>query len=240
MNIYAGTPMQTVTTRVNLVYYGTHTPETDRRIIAACPAYAIVNTPHGLWGRLSVTGILQDIPAYQAAGIKVIGYLTGGYETTGSAGRVPRETYSLTANLEKIDDMAKLDRVDGVFIDECSQFPDERSKAYLSRLTTFAHKKKLITWGNVGLARFDPWFFTNGGFDFMHSNEDWNGQNISSVQRAWGNRITVTGQGLYSSPVDAAALTKDAWKKGLAYCYLCAGYTTLPSWLEDYVALLRT
>ncbi len=47
--------------------------------------------------------------------------------------------------------MAAVDRVDGVFIDECSSYPDARSKEYLTALTDLAHGYGLIAGGNVGV-----------------------------------------------------------------------------------------
>jgi len=95
--------------RLNLVYYGRHEPEIDARIVAAAPDYAIVNTPHGLWGEVQgcETPLCLPNPAgYHAAGIKVMGYLTGGYEGTGSGGRLEPEFYSLDFNRRIIEVMS--------------------------------------------------------------------------------------------------------------------------------------
>jgi len=136
--------------------------------------------------------------------------------------------------------MAEIDRVDGVFIDECSAFPGPGPQTYLKTLTDLAHSYGLLTWGNVGQAQFGKWFFTRGGFDLMQSNEDWNGQSLSKVQRDWGNWISVTGSKPGCTAQDAFKLTVQAWQLGLGYCYITdSGYTAIPSWLEDCAALLQ-
>ena len=142
------------TVPLNLIYYGAYTPAVNSLIISARPQYVIVNTPHGPWGQISGDNALQDIAAYQAAGIKVIGYITAGYEGTYSDGDIPAQWYSLAANEQSITDMAKIDGVNGVFIDECSAFPDQKGKDYLTALTSLANSLGLLTWGNVGRSRF--------------------------------------------------------------------------------------
>jgi len=103
-----------------------------------------------------------------------------------------------------------------------------------------AHSFGLITWGNAGLAQFDSWFFTRGGFDLMHSDENWHGQALSPVQRDWGYRISVTGANPSYTAQDAYTMTINAWQKGLAYCYINdKGYDSLAPWFEDYANLLQ-
>ena len=228
------------TVPLNLIYYGAYTPAVNSLIISARPQYVIVNTPHGPWGQISGDNALQDIAAYQAAGIKVIGYITAGYEGTYSDGDIPAQWYSLAANEQSITDMAKIDGVNGVFIDECSAFPDQKGKDYLTALTSLAHSLGLLTWGNVGEADFDSWYFTAGGFYMMQSNEDWTGQDLTQVQKDWSSRISVTGSSPDMTALNAFNLTENAWKKGLAYCYVSdTGYDSLPSWFENYVQLIR-
>ncbi len=226
--------------RINLIFYGTHTPIIDSRILSVKPQYVIVNSPHGLWSEISGTNIFPNMAAYKAAGIKVIGYITAGYEESGSNGSLDHKWYTLGINQTMIKKMAEIDHVDGVFIDECSAFPSEISRTYLKTLTDLAHSYGLITWGNVGQAEFDTWFFTKGGFDLMQSNEDWYGQNLSQVQHDWGNWISVAGLKPGCTAQDAFNLTVKAWQQGLAYCYITdSGYTAIPSWLDDYASLLQ-
>lgn len=225
--------------RINLIYYGAHTPAVDSMIIRVQPQYAIVNTLHGLWGEIYGRDVLQNPAGYKAAGIKVIGYLTAGYEGTGSAGRIEAKWYNLETNKQLIKNMVEIDGVDGVFIDECTSFPKERAREYLKTLTDIVHGYGLTTWGNVGEAKFDPWYFTAGGFDMMQSNENWRGQKLSRIQRDRGSRISVTGNNPKLTAEDAFKLTVNAWEKGLAFCYVAdSGYTSLPTWLERYANLI--
>lgn len=225
---------------IAVFFYGNHTAEIDRRICSVRPRYVIVNPPHGLWGQIGGNNVLRDISRYKAAGIQVIGYLTSGYEAQGSAGRIDPRWYSLKTNRNLIKDMAEKDKVDGVFIDECSFFPEQHSRKYLKSLTDLAHSCNLITWGNVGGDHFDDWFFTGGGFDLMQSSENWHGQELSPVQNGWGSRISVIGANPEYTAQDAYKLTINAWQKKLAYCYVCnMGYTSLPAWFEEYTILLR-
>ena len=226
--------------KLSIFYYGLHTPAINFLILKTRPQYVIINTPQGLWSQVSGQNIFQDMAAYHTAGIKIIGYITAGYEGLGSKGDIGPEWYTLEKKEQLIRNMAQIDGVDGVFIDECSAFPNDSSKAYLKALTGLAHSYGLITWGNVGQADFDPWFFTQGGFDLMHSNEDWVGQSLTEVQRNWGYRISVTGSNASYTAQAAFNLTVKAWQMGLAYCYVSnTGYDSVPSWLEEYSKLLR-
>ncbi len=228
---------------LNVVFYGIHTPSIDARILRTRPQYVIINPPHGLWGEMVVSArcqCLNKVAEYKAAGIKVIGYITAGYEGRGSAGEIDLKWYTLEMNQKLIKNMAEIDHVDGVFIDECSPFPNRRSQTYLKTLTDLAHSYDLIIWGNVGEAQFSSWFFRSGGFDLMQSNENWCGQGLSQVQHDWRSRISVLGSSPSHTAQDALALTIDAWQKGLAYCYIDdSGYTSIAPWFEEYVALLR-
>ncbi len=227
-----------------VIYYGYATAPAIASILGVRPQYFISNTAHGLWGEMSGHGqnIFQDIAPFKQAGTKVIGYITAGYEGKSSGGRIDAKWYSLETNKKLIQDMAEIDGVDGVFIDECSDFPKEKDKAYLKELTTLAHSYNLITWGNVGMSNFDPLYFTDGGFDMVHANENWRAQNISKVQTDWGYRISVTGFNSKYTAQDAYNLTVNAWRKGLAYCYITntsLGYNSLPPWLSEYADLLK-
>jgi hypothetical protein len=223
-----------------MLFYGSHTVDVDALITSVRPQFAVVNTSHGMWGEISQRDLFLNTAAYKAAGIKVVGYITAGYEGAGSNGSIDPKWYSLETNQTLIKNMAEIDLVDGVFIDECSAFPDQRSKNYLTTLTDLAHSYGLITWGNVGQAHFDSWFFTGGGFDLMHSNEDWRGQSLTAVQRDWGYRISVSGEKPTYTAQDAFDLTVKAWESGLAYCYITDfGYASVPSWFDEYADLLK-
>ncbi len=228
---------------INLFYYGGHSREIDTRIINARPQYIIGNTPHGLWGEIQGydrAWLMRDIAAFQAEGIKVIGYLTAGYEGFHSGGGLLPSYYSLETAQKLIRNMAEIDRVDGVFIDETSKFPDEASQKYLRTLTDLAHSYGLIAWGNPGESEFDAWYFNGGGFDLMQSTEKWRGQSPSLTQQKWGKRVSVAGFSPSYTAETASRLTLDAWRKGIRYCYVTHDeYASLAPWFEEYVSLLK-
>ncbi|MDP3879417.1 MAG: putative Ig domain-containing protein [Dehalococcoidales bacterium] len=237
-----GLPISTLPLAV--FHYGPLFDKTDSLVLGVRPQYLVINTSQGLWAKIGGhrSDVFHNVSKYKAAGIRVIGYITAGYEGTQSGGNIDSKWYTLEMNRKLIQDMALVDGVDGVFIDEISSFPDEKGKAYLKELTDLAHSFGLITWGNVGVNNFDPWFFTKGGFDLMHSSENWHGQDLSKVQLDWGYRISVTGFSPGYTAQDAFNLTVNAWQKGLAYSYITdssLGYYDLPAWLEEYAELLR-
>ncbi len=224
--------------RLNLIYYGRHSPAVDAAILAAQPAYIIANPPHGLWGEIygyDNPRLLQDLAAYHAAGVRVVGYLTAGYEGQGSGGELGPEWYTLEMNRRLIRQMAEIDKVDGIFIDECSAYPEPASQAYLRELTGLAHRYGLLTWGNPGQADFDSWFFTAGGFDLLHTSEQWYGGPPTPAQQVWGRQVSVSCLVPFPTTAEEALrLTREAWGQGLAYCYICQSYNFLPPWFEDY------
>ena len=230
--------------RLNMKSYGNHNATYDARILEIKPQYVIDNPPHGLYGEMygyNSSSLLQNVASYQSAGIKVIGYITCGYEGAGGGDHYTSKWYSLDMQKKLITNMATLDHVDGVFIDECSDYPNTASKTYLKTLTSLAHSYGLITWGNTGVDQFDEWFFTEGGFDYMQSSESWQGQSLSAVQKKWGSRISVTGFNKNYTVDDAVRLTLDAWNKGLAFCYInTVEYVAIAPWFEQYANSLRT
>ncbi len=225
-----------------MVYYGKHSTRVDGRILKVRPEYLVANTAHSLWGEAYgyKTGwLLQDVEEFHEAGIKLIGYLTSGYGGKGSASGLESRWYTLEMNQRLVRNMAELDGIDGVFIDECSAYPEDSEKAYLKQLSDLAHNYGLIVWGNVGENDFDSWYFTDGGFDFINSTEQWYGQDLTPVQTEWGNRISVIGLKAGHKLHEAEELTIDAWQKGLAYCYVTRSYVLLPPWIEEFAARLR-
>jgi len=241
--------------RLNMKSYGNHDELSysntlgnvpyDQRILQIKPVYVVDNPLHGLYGEMSDpkyegTWFLTSIDAYHKEGIKVFGYISSGYEGQGGGDKYKDIWYSLKTNLKLIENMAKLDKVDGIFIDECTDYPNEKSKKYLRQLSKLSHKYGLLVWGNTGVDDFDEWYFTQGGFDLMQSSEDWQGQPLSPVQQKWGNRISVTGFNKSYNAQDAYRLTLDAWNKGIALCYInVSEYTTIAPWFEEYVDMLR-
>ena len=84
--------------------YGNHNAEYDARIKSIRPEFVIDNPPHGLYGEMAhqiysvdydeIDYLLQDISGYQTNGIKVIGYISAGYEGTGGADNYDPYWYS--------------------------------------------------------------------------------------------------------------------------------------------------
>jgi len=222
----------------------------DQRILAIKPEYVIDNPPHGLYGEMdeqiyhagyTYSYLLQNVAGYQAAGIKVIGYITGGYEGKGGGDGYAAKWYSLDMNKMLITNMATLDHVDGVFIDEVTDYPNAAQKSYLKQLSDYARSYGLIVWMNTGVNNFDEWYFTANIADFMESSGAWTGQSLSPVQAKWGSRIGVTGYKSSYTAQDAYRLTIDAWCKGLAYCYInTVEYTKIAPWFEEYAQMLRS
>ncbi|MFH1640245.1 MAG: rhodanese-like domain-containing protein, partial [Chloroflexota bacterium] len=232
-------------TRLNMKSYGAHNASYDARLLDIRPQYLVDNPAHGFWGEYtgaySSPSLLQNVAGMKAAGIKVIGYTSSGYEGRGSAGGQPLSMFTLAMLQKQITNMALLDGVDGVFIDECDSFPDASQKYYLKGLSTLAHSLGIIIWGNTGVDNFDPWYFNEGGFDLMQSTERWQGQALSAVQQAYGSRISVTGFQSGYTAEDAYNLTLDAWNKGIALCYINnAEYQTIAPWFEQYATQLKS
>jgi len=238
------------TLRMNMKSYGNHNAAYDARILTIKPQYVIDNPPHGLYGQMDYeqyggsyadfTYLLQNIAGYHAAGIKIIGYISGGYEGAGGDDGYATKWYSLATNKMLITNMATLDHVDGVFIDEVSEQPTTAQKTYLKALSDHARSYGLIVWMNTGVDQFNEWLFTVA--DLMQATEAWKGvgQSLSAVETAWGSRISVTGHKSTYTAQQAYDLTINAWQRGIAYCYInTTEYTSIAPWFETYAAMLR-
>ena len=233
--------------RMNMKSYGNHNATYDARILAIKPEMLIDNPPHGLYGEMdeqryhegyTYSYLLQNVSGMRAVGIKVIGYITSGYEGKGGDDGYASKWYSLNMNKKLITNMATIDHVDGVFIDECSDFPNAASKSYLQELSDLAHSYGLIVWMNTGVFNFDEWFFSVA--DFMQSTETWTGQTLNNLHKKWGSRIGVTGFKNTYTAQKAYDLTINAWSKGIRYCYINnKEYTSLAPWFEEYAEMLR-
>jgi|GEM_PF-2433116 len=232
--------------RMNMKSYGNHDTVYDNRIIKIKPEWVIDNPPHGLYGEMEspqyiADWLLQNIDKYHAAGIKIAGYITSGYEGRGGGDGYATKWYSLEMNKKLITNMATLDKIDGVFIDECSAFPDANQKAYLKALVDLVHSYGMIAWGNTGVDDFSPALFTEIGFDLIQSTENWQGsaQSLSAVQKQFGSRISVTGFNSAYTAQKAYDLTINAWQRGIRYCYINnVEYTAIAPWFEDYATRL--
>ncbi|MCR4392917.1 MAG: hypothetical protein NUV31_00945 [Dehalococcoidales bacterium] len=232
--------------RMNMKSYGNHDTFYDSRILTIRPEWVIDNPPHGLYGEMespqyTAEWLLQNIAAYHAAGIKIAGYISSGYEGRGGADGYASKWYSLEMNKKLITNMATLDKIDGVFIDECSAFPNTNQKEYLKTLVDLTHSYGMIAWGNTGVDDFSPALFTEIGFDLIQSTENWRGaaQNLSAVQQQFGSRISVTGFSSAYTAEKAFDLTVNAWQRGIRYCYINnVEYTAIAPWFEEYASRL--
>jgi hypothetical protein len=121
-------------------------------------------------------------------------------------------------NKKLITNMATIDHVDGVFIDECSAFPNSTSKTCLKALSDHSRSYGLIVWMNVGVDNFDEWYFTANVADFVQSSEAWRGQSLTPVQDKWGSRIGVTGYRSSCTAQDVYRLTTNGINQMKSCC----------------------
>ncbi len=205
-------------TGLHMFSYGGHNAAYDARLLKIVPEYLVDNTAHGFWGEYtgnySSSSLLQNVSGMKAAGMKVIGYTTSGYEGRFSWGGQPLSMFTLSMLQKQITNMARLDGVNGVYIDEVDAYPNATQKQYLKALSTLARNPGIIIWGNTGVDDFDPWFYGEGGFDLMQSTEHWKGStSLSYVQANYGSRISVASYD-HNTLDSALSLTRDAWSKG--------------------------
>lgn len=156
----------TTPARMLVFSYGSHTlAGYDAKLLATVPYYLVDNVTHGFWGEkngydnpafLDHAGILQ----MQAAGMKVIGYTSTGYEGSGSAGNHGTYIISLPIVKKQIYNMIVLDGCDGVFFDECSSsltpYPPDNpvtlaKQAYLRECASYTQSLGGIAWFNTGV-----------------------------------------------------------------------------------------
>lgn len=250
--------------RLNMKSYGNHDTLSlsnllgnvpyDQRILYIRPQFCIDNPAHGLYGEMenpkyTATWLLLKpmIQQYQAAGIKVIGYITCGYEGAGGGDHYALSWYSLSMQKKLVTNMATLDGVDGVFVDECSEQPGTAKKSYHRELVAHIHSyvspsgHRLLAWGNTGVDSFNgAFYFGDAGYDYMQSSESWIGQTLSATQQTYGSRISVTGFKRTYTAQQAYNLTIDAWNKGLAFCYINnVEYVSISPWFEEYANMLK-
>jgi hypothetical protein len=209
---------------INLIYYGTNSNTTDRKIIDANPEYLVNNSPAGPWRGNA------DISKFVAAGIKYFDYIDGGYEGTVHMA-IPND---LQSNLNYIDAIAAAGAY-GVFVDEVSSHPSARALDYLMQLAERAHSLGLKVVFNAGV---DSWSDSLMKYcDFINSSEVWNNAPLTASQTKWANRTWFLTQGV-NDATTAAQLTNAAWTKGINAAYVCNSYMALPAWLPNYVELI--
>lgn len=207
-------------------YHDDSSPNADMTAIkAALPDILIDNSPGGYWGG----GCLP--PQYTALGIEVYSYITSGYEGTAYG----TSEDDLTSNLARVDAIA-LDGATGVFLDEVSNYPNAASKSYITSIYNQCQTNGLKLILNCGLSNFDSWLMGKG--DFLMSDEVYDGTRSPTVSESpYANRLLVVAQGI-TSAANAATISQGAQSNGFGYSYACLSYTSLPSWLGNYMALI--
>lgn len=194
------------------------------------PDILIDNTAHGYWGQNN--GFTGCIPSYYTPyGIEVYSYIAGGYEGTLYNSNID----NLTVNLTRIEGIAS-DGATGVFLDEVSNFPNDTKKAYLQAIYDKCESLGLKLIFNPGTSSFDSWLMSR--CNYLMSDEQYNGtREPSSSEMAYADRMLVIRHSINSAD-DAATITWGAFANGFGFSYVCTEYTNLPTWLNDYNALI--
>jgi hypothetical protein len=201
---------------------------------AALPSILIDNTSYSLWGTNGGYGGASNCVAseYTPLGIKVFSYITSGY--CGTSYGDTRD--SLADNLTRIAGMKATDLVTGVFLDEVPNYPTTANKTYIQSIYDTCINLGLQLIVNTGLSGFDTWLLSR--CHFIMTDEAYNGTRLPTTSENVAlSKVLVVSVNL-STAVTAAARTNAAFAKGFYYHYSCNLYTTLPTWLGDYVALL--
>ncbi len=246
-------PVFATTHALAMVNYATHNDNVTNAVMTsiknAMPAILIDNTDHSLWGLSGGYGGTNNcsVSAYTVLGIGVYGYLTGGYEGT-SYGDA-RD--NVTLNVARVNDMATIDGVTGVFLDEVSAFPDAADKVYLEAIETEAdaHGLKLIF--NTGVSTFDDTYLMAHA-DYVMTDESYSNRAPTSDESPWLSRIIVINNGA-TTVTNALTYTSNAWitngfgytwmtdytdygsSEGIASSYLTAYISGLPASTSDIV-----
>jgi photosystem II stability/assembly factor-like uncharacterized protein len=212
-----------------LIDYGYHddsAPNADLTAIkAARPEILIDNTPGGYWG----SGTLPK--EYTPLGIQVFSYITGGYEGT----KYLSAEDNLTSNIARVGSIAA-DAATGVFLDEVSSILNDAGKTYISAIFDECRAKGLKLILNTGWSVFDPWLMTH--CDFLMSDEQYAGARIpTDSELPYASRLLVVAYNI-NNATDAAQITQTAHIRGFGYSYACKAYTSLPTWLGDYITAL--
>jgi len=207
---------------ISIIYYGSHKGGAERSIINAHPEFLVSNSPAGPWKGDA------DINAYMSAGIKYFEYLDGGYEGTVSCAI----QNDLQSNLNYITAVANAGAY-GIFLDEVTNYPDAASLYNLEQIYNKAHSLGLKVVFNVGVSSWSSQLMSY--CDYLNSSETWQNDAPTISQIDYGNRVWLETQGVTNAST-AAILTLGAWDCGMLAEYACSEYTSLPSWLRDYIS----
>ncbi len=194
------------------------------------PDLLITNTPGSYWGgRNGHTGAIPSF--YQDSGIKVYSYLASGY----GGFKYQNHIDSLQRNLLRVDSI-KMDGADGVFLDEDSSFPGPVGKAYITAIRNKCNALGLKLILNPGDSTFDPWLMTQ--CDYIMTDESYNGTRpLSNSEKPFADKVIVVAQGAPTAG-SAAAISYGARAQGFGFSYACDSYIYLPTWVDQYSALI--
>jgi hypothetical protein len=197
------------------------------QIMYCLPSILIENTPAGLWGAPCNPAL------YEAAGIRVYSYITGGYEGT----KYGNSTDNKDVNITRIAAIAA-EGCTGVFMDEVSAYPNAAALTYLGdiRSACLSAGVKLIF--NTGLPNFNTWLLSN--CDYLMTDEGYvsNRMPTASENAALAKILVCTYP--VADAYAAAALTQAAWTNGFYWHYSAAAANWyLAPWTNDYFDLLK-
>lgn len=208
-----------------VVAYWDWTTSITNAVVAALPDIVITNTPGGYWkGNCNPA-------AFTSHGIKILSYITGGYEGDEYSGN-PTED-ALASNIARIDAIA-LDGSTGVFLDEVSSTLNSARKTYLTAIRNECLAKGLLLAINPGDSSFDTWLF--GIADYVMTDEQYAGSAASTTEKTNLAKCIVVG---YSSNMTAALAdqySNAAITAGFGHTYHCNDYNDFPSWFATYVS----
>lgn len=211
---------------IDYCYHNDNFPNADMTAIkAALPDILIDNTPGGYWGG----GCLPS--EYTPLGIQVFSYITGGYEGT----EYGTSEDDLTANIARVNAIAA-DGATGVFLDEVSSFPNTASIAYITSIYNECQAKGLKLILNAGVSTFDSWLMSH--CDYLMSDEQYDGtRSPTTSESLYADRLLVVAYDITNASI-AATISQGAQSNGFGYSYACVAYTSLPSWLGNYMTLI--
>jgi len=221
---------QTCSPQIAMVDYGYHDDHSSNphlaTIQAVKPDILIDNTPHGYWGGQCLP------PAYNAYGVHVYSYITGGYEGT----KYRSDEDNNAANLARISGI-KNDGAAGVFLDEVSSHPDAAGRAYISDMFEQAHASGLKIILNPGTPDFDTFLVSHS--DYIVTDEQYDGRRKPTASELFDLSKMIVLNDSVPDADSAAKVTDGARNNGLGHSYACTKYIEIPSWINDYMSLIN-
>ena len=241
---------------VCVFYYGAFTDAVSARFVATDPEFLVTTTPGGSYKTSRPTA--TDIDTLQAAGIKVLSYV--------STGNLVQYMYSVESPpndrtyVRGCIDACATEGCDGIFFDEGGVGhapshaditlaapaldyygnPNSWSGYTIQDYLDYAASKGLIS--VEGLDYYSPTYLDTNIFpyiDYALTDENYEGRAPSGSEVGYEAQCWVIDSGL-SDAATAAGYTNDATSYGFAAGYGCNYYGALPDWYEAYIALVNT